>query len=150
MVLVGSMGVLEISRFQYQRIVVHVWFWLVARGVLENSRLSIPKDRGIGVVLVGSKGNFRRLQIFNIKRKGFRVWFWLVAMGASEDFGFQYQKIEVQGVVLVGSKGVLEISRFSISKDSGPRVVLVGSKGSYRKLQVFYTKVQLFRFGSGW
>ena len=44
------------------------------------------------------------------------------------------------GVVLVGSKGVLEDSRFSMPKDSGPGVVLVGSKGSFRRLQVFNTK----------
>ena len=104
---------------------VKVWFWLVARGVLGNSRIQYQSTVVQGVVLVGSKG------VLEISR-------------------FSIPKDSGSVVVMVGSKGVLEISRLPIPKDRGIGVVLVGSKGSYRKLQVFYTKVQWFRFGSGW
>ena len=42
-----------------------------SKGVLEISRFSIPKDRGPGVVQVWfwlvARGVFRKLQVFNIK-----------------------------------------------------------------------------------
>ena len=47
-----------------------MWFWLVARGVLEDSRFSIPKDSGPGVVLVGSKGVLENSRLSIPKDRG--------------------------------------------------------------------------------
>ena len=68
----------------------------------------------------------------------------MVAKGALENSRFSIPKDRGPGVVLVGSKGVLETSRFSIPKDRGPGVVQVWfwlvARGVFRKLQVFNTK----------